>query len=99
MRRFSEVEEEIHQEDILFLEIVKTKCYFVHHDLNRIETWKHSKCLRCRDKDMGTDPFVLKTDCQFCNLLTNEQKSQLATPTYETRKKGQLISLVDSKVG
>ena len=34
----------------------------------------HVKCARCRDKGIGTDPCVLKKDCNICDSLTAEQK-------------------------
>ena len=33
---------------------------------------------------MCTDPQF--TDCKFCNLLTPDQKAQLATPSYKFKK-------------
>ena len=44
---------------------------------------KHSKCARFWDKGLGSDPCVLKP---VLYILTNDQKSQLATPTYKARK-------------
>ena len=49
----------------------------------------HSICARCRDKGKGKDPCVENahsTDCRFCNLLTPDQKAQLATPSYNFKK-------------
>ena len=46
----------------------------------------HSKCTRCRDKGIGQDPCVEKKPCQICDNLSEDQKKQLATPTYRTRK-------------
>ena len=49
----------------------------------------HSVCARCRDKGKDKDPCMEKlqcTDCKFCNLLTPEQKAQLAIPTYKLKK-------------
>ena len=45
----------------------------------------HSKCVQYRDKGLGSDTCVLKTDCQFCNVPTSYHESQLATPTYRKR--------------
>ena len=53
---------------------------------------QHSKCQRCHDKGPGSDPCVLKTECQFCNAFTSDQKSQLATPTYKARKGKKMAS-------
>ena len=49
----------------------------------------HSACARCRDKGKGKDPYVenpQSPDCKFCNLLTPDQKAQLATPSYKFKK-------------
>ena len=49
----------------------------------------HSFCARCRDKGKGEEPCVANkdtTDCKFCNSLTPEQLSQLATPSYKIKK-------------
>ena len=46
----------------------------------------HSKCARCREKGIGQDPCVEKKPCQICDNLSEDQKKQLATPTYRTRK-------------
>ena len=43
---------------------------------------QHSKCMQCHNKGSGSDTCILKTDCKFCSLLTSDQKSHLATPTY-----------------
>ena len=45
-----------------------------------------SKCLRCHNERVGSDPCVIKKDCRLCNSLTSDQKLQLATPTYKTCK-------------
>ena len=47
----------------------------------------HAYCAHCRDKGKGTDPCVDKKDCSCCNVLTQEQKSCLATPSYQEKKK------------
>ena len=49
----------------------------------------HSKCVRCHEKGLGTDPCVEKMDCEICYSFTSEQKEQLATPTYRTQKEHQ----------
>ena len=48
----------------------------------------HSFCARCREKGKGKDTCVESPtiDCKFCNLLTPEQKAQLATPSYKLKK-------------
>ena len=46
----------------------------------------HSKCARCHDKGIGQDPCVEKKPCQICDNLSEDQKKQLATPTYRTQK-------------
>ena len=61
---------------------------------------QHSKCIRRCDKGLGSDPYILKTDCRFRNLHTSDQKLQLATPMYKARKEKKMaslsLSLVDS---
>ena len=49
----------------------------------------HSKCETCREKGLGTDPCSEKKDCEIYDSFTSEQKKQLATPTYRTRKEHQ----------
>ena len=46
----------------------------------------HAKCARCREKGIGQDPCVEKKPCQICDNLSEDQKKQLATPTYRARK-------------
>ena len=46
----------------------------------------HLKCARCRDKGIGDDLCVKKKQCQICDNLSEQQKLQLATPTYRVRK-------------
>ena len=49
----------------------------------------HAFCAHCRDKGTGTDPCVENkdtSDCKFCNILTPEQRVQLATPSYKLKK-------------
>ena len=59
---------------------------------------KHSRCARCRDKNLGEDPCIKKLPCEYCKLLTPEQVIQLATSAYKLRKEKQkeCDSLVDS---
>ena len=47
----------------------------------------HAYCAHCRDKGKGTDPGVKNEDCQFCNILIQEQKSCLATSSYQKKKR------------
>ena len=47
----------------------------------------HSVCARCRDKKKGSDPCVKDKVCPHCDVLTEEQKIQLATPSYQKRRK------------
>ena len=49
----------------------------------------HTKCMRGREKEVGTDPCVEKKPCEICDGFTSEQKKQLATPTYRARKEHQ----------
>ena len=58
---------------------------------------KHSRCARCRDKNLGDDPCIRKLPCEYCELLPPEQIVQLSTPTYKLRKEKQKErdSLVD----
>ena len=53
----------------------------------------HAYCTRCRDKVKGTDHCVKREDCQFCNILTQEQKSHLATPSYQKKKENMIKKL------
>ena len=46
----------------------------------------HSFCARCREKSKGPDPCVSKRDCQACNILTEDQRLQLSTPSYRIKK-------------
>ena len=46
----------------------------------------HSFCARCREKGKGPDPCVSKSDCQACNVLTEDQHIQLSTPSYRIKK-------------
>ena len=50
----------------------------------------HTKCAYCRDKGIGQDACVEKKDCAICNSFTEDQKLQLATPTYKARKDKEL---------
>ena len=48
----------------------------------------HSVCVRCHDKKKGSDPCTKTppTTCAHCDALTQEQKDQLATPSYKLKK-------------
>ena len=47
----------------------------------------HAFCARCRDKGKGTDPCVENKDTsKFCDILTPEQRVQLATTSYKLKK-------------
>ena len=50
----------------------------------------HRKCVRCRDKGVGDDPFVKKQECKICQAFMPAQLKQLATPTYQSRKEREL---------
>ena len=59
----------------------------------------HAYCARCRDKGKGEEPCISNkeaTDCKFCNALTPEQRTQLATPSYKLKKEKQEAKRVDS---
>ena len=48
----------------------------------------HSVCARCRDKKKGSDPCTKSPpeDCQHCDALTPDQRTQIATPSYKLKK-------------
>ena len=46
----------------------------------------HSFCARCREKGKGSDPCTSKNDSNSCNLLTEDQRLQLSTPSYRLKK-------------
>ena len=46
----------------------------------------HSFCARCHDKKKGEDPCVKDKPCSHCELLTEDQKLQLANPVYQKKK-------------
>ena len=46
----------------------------------------HNFCARCREKGKDSDPCTSKNDCNSCNLLTEEQRLQLSTPSYRIKK-------------
>ena len=60
---------------------------------------EHSKCARSQDKGVGDYPCVPKKDCHLCNILSAEQKLQIASLTYEShgeqQKKSKYPSLVN----
>ena len=45
---------------------------------------KHTVCAR-RDKK-GSDPCIKDQVCPHCDILTEEQKIKLATPSYQKEK-------------
>ena len=47
---------------------------------------KHVHCPRCWDKLKGEDPCVRKQPCTHCDVLTEDQKLQLSTPSYQKKK-------------
>ena len=47
---------------------------------------QHAHCARCRDKKEWTDPCVKNQTCPSCNILTEDQKLKLATPSYQRKK-------------
>ena len=59
---------------------------------------QHSKCPCCHDEGLGNDPCILKTDCWYCNILTTDKKSQLATATYKASKENQAATFSPSPV-
>ena len=46
----------------------------------------HCFCARCREKGKGSDPCVTKKDCNSYNILSEEQRLQLSTPSYRLKK-------------
>ena len=49
----------------------------------------HAFCARCREKGKGTDDCVKNpqtTYCKICNAFSEEQRLQLATPSYRIKK-------------
>ena len=46
----------------------------------------HNFCARCREKGKGSDPCISHNDCNACNSLTEEQRTQLSTPSYRLKK-------------
>ena len=49
---------------------------------------KHQRCAWCRDKGQGNDPCIQNQNCEYCNMLTPKQVTQLSTP-YNFRKEKQ----------
>ena len=59
----------------------------------------HSYCARCHDKGKGEEPCISNketADCKFCNALTPEQRTQLATPSYKLKKEKREAKRSDS---
>ena len=49
----------------------------------------HTTCIRCREKGKGNDFCVENpnsTECQICNSFSEDQRKQLATPSYRIKK-------------
>ena len=48
----------------------------------------HAVCARCRDKKKGSDPCTKSPpeDCQHCDALTPDQRTQIATPSYKLKE-------------
>ena len=46
----------------------------------------HSFCAHCREKGKGSDPCVAKKDCNSCNILSEEPRLKLSTPSYGLKK-------------
>ena len=49
----------------------------------------HLYCARCREEGKGSDFYVKNpqsSDCQICNAFSDEQRQQLATPSYRLKK-------------
>ena len=49
----------------------------------------HAFCARCHEKGKGKEPCIADkdmVDCEFCNLLTPEQRAQISTPSYKIKK-------------
>ena len=45
----------------------------------------HSHCAYC-EKNKGSDPCVMQQDSSHYNMLTTDQRAQLATPSYKLKK-------------
>ena len=61
----------------------------------------HSYCACCRDKEKGEEPCISNketVDCKFCNALTPEQRTQLATPSYKLKKEKREAKQSDSNL-
>ena len=49
----------------------------------------HQYCARCREKGKGSDPCIKEPqsdNCSICNAFSEEQRQQLATPSYRLKK-------------
>ena len=58
----------------------------------------HAFCARCREKGKGKEPCIADkdtVDCEFCNLLTPEQRAQISTPSYKLKKEKREAKRVD----
>ena len=66
-----------------FLSSLGQKHGFCGNLMARFDT--HSFCASCREKGKGPDPCVSKSDCQACNVLTEDQRIHLSTPSYRIK--------------
>ena len=57
----------------------------------------HSFCACCREKGIGSDPFISHNDCPACNSLTEEQCLQLSTLSYRLKKEKRELKKSPSK--
>ena len=58
----------------------------------------HAFCARCREKGKGKEPCIADkdtVDCEFCNLLTPEQRAQISTPSYKLKKEKREANCLD----
>ena len=49
----------------------------------------HQYCARCREKGKGSDPCIKEPqsdNCHICNAFSEDQRQQLATPSYRLKK-------------
>ena len=58
----------------------------------------HAFCACCREKGKGKEPCIADkdtVDCEFCKLLTPEQRAQISTPSYKIKKEKREAKHVD----
>ena len=58
----------------------------------------HTKCACCHENGIGKDACVEKKPCTICDSFSEEQRRQLATPTYRVRKELQKKTSSPSQV-